>query len=153
MLAGEYRIVAGMGNLQNTGCSITSFGNNQFIAKSGCNAKTLLSSNKGDIAVTLKAIYLSPYPNKAALKLGAGNYHLVSPIHWQVDVAPASVSVNGTDVKLANQPVTINLSEFQIAVEKMESLTLVGNNNHQFTVALSGKGNAKDFNSNQKCTA
>ena len=145
----EYRVVAGMGNLQNTGCSITSFGNNQFIVKSGCKAKTLLSSNKGDIAVTLKAVYLSPYPNKSALKLGAGSYHLVSPVHWQMNVAPSSVIVNGTDVKLNTQPVTINLSEFQITVEKMESLTLVGNTNQQFTVNLSHDRDGKSFNSNQ----
>ena len=145
----EYRIVAGLGKLENSHCSIASFGNNQFIMKADCDGKTLLASHTGDIAVTLTAIYLSPYPNTAALKLGAGDYHLVAPVHWQGDLAPDGVNVDGKNITLNQSPVNINLNTFNIAVEKMESLTLVGNANHQFTVNLSNNNNDKNFNSNQ----
>lgn len=145
----EYRIVAGLGKLQNSNCSITSFGNNQFIIKAGCHSKTALSSNSGDIAVTLKAVYLSPYPTQAALKLGAGSYHLVSPVHWQANLAPDTVNIDGKVITLNQSPININLTAFNITVEKTESLTLVGNANHQFTVNLAHNNNDKNFNSNQ----
>ncbi len=124
----ERRIIADMGVLQASDCAIYTFAHSQYIQKANCNGGVTTQSKKGQMATQLQYIYLTPYPTTEALKLGSGDYKLLSVIKIPA-INRQDITVNGRAYVLpAQTATTINISNLQLSVEKLEQLTIVGNN-------------------------
>lgn len=146
----EYRIMASMGHLETSTCALFTFARSQFIQKQDCHGDITLQSDKGNIAVQLQSIYVTPYPQTEALKFGAGKYRLVSSI-LATQAAPKNINVNGMSFLFQpNDNAHINLDNISLEVEKEESLRLIGIDKKSPQVSLTQAKSSNDYSSDMQ---
>ncbi|WP_192484447.1 MULTISPECIES: hypothetical protein [Cysteiniphilum] len=130
LVGSEYHFLAGLGRLTDDKCNLIHSGLAQFIHLNSCYQGFRITSAAGtnkNLALQLSALYLTPYPASEALKLGAGDYRLVSPVSFKVNLMPSQLMIDGVMHPLTDSINTVVLNNFTISVQKMMSLMLLKN--------------------------